>query len=382
MRQERQTERAGKSTKRPESRGSVLEPTRRSGEVHPILQLQRSLGNRNVAGLIEASRLTPSGGILPRQGGEEALGADTFEASAAVGTSRAVQRFGSLEHQSLGNEGSGHLRYDKAGLALNQGDLTMLRGDYFDAKELLEFWQRPGASGTLTKSQDEIIYAIHHATDGKDPRFGKDGPWNKMTFSDDVTKAVENRYYALTNTNYAHFVNPGLGIDGRGMPIGGAGATYREAHERAIVTAFNAGAGAAGISMDDALITEAMSQHFLTDAFAAGHVSTQRGKIEKDWDARYPNFPFQIVNRISRDMAEILVENGEGVTTDALRETKEAWFQKKVETKVRLMMSEKLATRGQLTLGKFIGLVAHDYDNEQGLSFVNHVGQHGYGDGN
>jgi len=225
-------------------------------------------------------------------------------------------------------------------------------------------------------SQDEIIYAIYHATSGKDSRFGKGGPWYKMTFSPYVKKAVEDRYYALANKNYSHFVNPGFGIDGRGMPIGGAAATYRDAHERAIAVAFGAGAGAADKSMEDALITEAMGQHFLTDAFAAGHVSTRRGKIEKDWDARYPDFPYQIINRIVLDMADYLVRTGENL----------GYYlpQKKVEAEVRKTINEKLATKGQLTLGKFIGLVAHDYDNENGLWFVNHVGQHwfGYGDGN
>jgi len=64
-------------------------------------------------------------------------------------TPTAVQRFGSVEHQSVANEGSGLLQYKRAGLALDQGDLTMLRGDYFEEKDLREFWQNPGASGQL-----------------------------------------------------------------------------------------------------------------------------------------------------------------------------------------------------------------------------------------
>jgi hypothetical protein len=336
------------------------------GPLHPIAELRRTLGNRKLLQLIQAKRLTPEGKIIGvRQ-----------RVTAAGGTpalSQAVQRFGSIEHQSVANQGSGGLKYQKAGLSLDQGDLTMLRGDYFEEKDLLDFWQQRGAFGQLTMSQDEIIYAIHHATSGKDPRFGQNGPWHNMTFSGHVKKAVEDRYFALANKNYSHFANPGFGIDARGMPVGGAGATYREAHERAIAAAF--AAGAAGMSLDDALIIEAMGQHFLTDAFAAGHVSTQRGKIEKDWDARYPNFPYQIINRIVRDMADFLVATGEEV----------GYYlpQKKVEAQVRTTLNEKLATKGQLTLGKFIGLVAHDYDNEHGLWLVNDAGHRwfGYGDG-
>jgi hypothetical protein len=37
------------------------------GRLHPIAQLQRTLGNRNVAKLIQAKRLTPEGKIIGLQ---------------------------------------------------------------------------------------------------------------------------------------------------------------------------------------------------------------------------------------------------------------------------------------------------------------------------
>jgi hypothetical protein len=158
------------------------------------------------------------------------------------------------------------------------------------------------------------------------------------------------------------------------MRIAGAGATYRDANNRAITAAF--GAGALGKSIDDTQIIEAMGQHFLTNAFAAGHVSTPRGKIEKDWDARYPNFPYQLTNRIILDMVDFLLRTGENFG-QYLR-------QKKVEAKVRKTLNETFAAKGQITLAKKIGLVAHDFDNDNLLWFVNHLGERcfGYGDGN
>lgn len=339
------------------------------GGLHPVAQLQRTLGNRKVAQLLQTRQLTPEGKLAA--GGAVA---DKQSLGQALAPSHVLQRFGSLEHQGVANEGSGQLKYQQAGLALNQGDLTMLRGDYFEEKDLLEFWRQPGSFMLQLGTQWEIIYAIYDATSGKDPRFTKGGLWYGMVFSDAVKTSVARRYYALADKNYAHFVNPGFGIGGNGMPIGGAGATYREAHERAITAAFNA--GAAGKSMDGAQIIEAMGQHFLTDAFAAGHVTTQRGKIEKDWDARYPNFPYQITNRIVLDMADFLIRTGEDFG--------QYLPQKKVEAKVRKVLSKTFALKGQITLGKMIGLVAHDYDNDNGLWFVNRVGQRwfGYGDGN
>jgi hypothetical protein len=193
-----------------------------------------------------------------------------------------------------------------------------------------------------------------------------------MTFSPLVAEKVERHYWELANKNYSHFVNPGFGVDKNGLPKGGAEATYVEAHKRAIDTAY--AAGTRGGSIDDAMITEAMAEHFLTDAFAAGHVSTRRGSIEEFWDKKYPRFATRFVNNMVSDISEYLEKTATGVL--AIAEIDD--FKPKVRAQMDLVMDKQ----GKLTLGKLIGVIAHDYDNDHGLFFVNDVGFRwfGYGD--
>ncbi|WP_217607512.1 hypothetical protein, partial [Chitinophaga sp. GbtcB8] len=41
-----------------------------------------------------------------------------------------------------------------------------------------------------------------------------------------------------------------------------------------------------------------LAQHFLTDAFSAGHVRTQRGKIQRYWNGMYPGFVVNMIRMI------------------------------------------------------------------------------------
>lgn len=288
---------------------------------------------------------------------------------------RAVQFFGAGEHKAAGDFGSGGQSYKKKGLELTHGDLTMLRGDHFSEADILALWAKPSVfPGRLKGTQDEIICAIHMATGGRDARFAEDGPWHGLTFSDAVTKAVEEKYFGRASVNDEHFANPRLPQPGEGFQPGSSPATYRDAHERAIYAAFRA--GASGVSIDDAMILEAMGGHYLTDAFAAGHISSPRTEIREYWNTKYPNFGAQFKAKVTADMAAHLKETAlagsaqvplhfyEGVVGDQI--------------------NEKLAGKPDVTLGDMVGLVAHDYDNDNGLWVVNDLGYRwmAKGDGN
>ena len=68
MSQQRLTESPEKTKQRIARRESRPDPARPfPGGLHPILQLQRMLGNRRVAQLIQAKRLTPEGKIIGLQ---------------------------------------------------------------------------------------------------------------------------------------------------------------------------------------------------------------------------------------------------------------------------------------------------------------------------
>jgi hypothetical protein len=64
-------------------------------------------------------------------------------------SSHLLERFRSLGHQSVANEASGQLKYGKAGLALSQADLSMLRGDFFEEQDLAGVLAPPRHLGTL-----------------------------------------------------------------------------------------------------------------------------------------------------------------------------------------------------------------------------------------
>jgi hypothetical protein len=103
---------------------------------------------------------------------------------------------------------------------------------------------------------------------------------------------------------------------------------------------------------------EAAAQHYLTDAFAAGHLRTPVAAIRRYWKARYPGFWDQLQRRVASD------------TANALREL--SWAFRMVPA--RLVYDRTLAeltTRTsrypQLSMGDLVARCFHDWDNVHGL---------------
>jgi len=279
----------------------------------------------------------------------------------------AVQLFGSLEHKHLGDAGSGGEVYERNDLALSHGDLTMLRGDYFEEETLLELWKHKSPKpGQQRGTQDEVIFAIRDATGGNDTRFEEGGPWANLKFSDDVKWVVHERYYRLASHNEDHFVDPdGIGVRGReGLSLTSAPASYRDAHERALAQAYQS--GAKSDPLGDAMIVEAMGQHFLTDSFAAGHVTTPRDAIVEQWRNKYPDFGQQFVDKLVRDVSKRL-GNEASLLSDAIPVST-------LESGVRSKVLEALSGKPLPTLGDLLASVAHDYDNNHGVRVINDLG--------
>jgi hypothetical protein len=77
------TKLAERSEQSPELRRSIGDQARSSENIHPILQLQRATGNRRVAELIQAKRLTPQGKILPLWQAPDSRGEHAVDATPA-----------------------------------------------------------------------------------------------------------------------------------------------------------------------------------------------------------------------------------------------------------------------------------------------------------
>jgi len=297
--------------------------------------------------------------------------------------------FGSQEHQSLGDTATNRASYDVGGATddpfrLTHGDLCSLNGDYFLSgpgtttaggrgaqDDLFALAARPGNAGQLAGTRDELIWALKLIR-GDDARFAT-GPWAGYVFADAVNAAVKERYQRLAAANTTHFAAP-RGRDASGQPNpspqGSAGTSYRSTHEAALHLAYQAGQRLD--SIDRAMAMEAAAQHYLTDAFAAGHLRTPVGSIREYWSQQYPLFWYNLRHKMALDTAIRLNDQSTNVTTiiGTVNQMYEALSQQ----------IEALATSlPAVTVGDLLARVFHDDDNAMGLNVQG--GGRLYGDG-
>lgn len=343
-------------------------------------------------------------------GTETASGPGAVQSRAAGAAGRqgpgtaSVQFFGSREHKTLGDNAGGGAEYDlgrhdaasgaipgaitdtpeySQAFRLTHGDIVMLSGDLFSPRHTRVISDgvdepdpdclfalagiasaSPGQNGG---TGDEVVYAIRKAIPG-DPRFQREctpeypegHPWSRVSFSPAVTAAVDARYLRRAAGNDEHFVDPAGTGEGPAAGDGrSAGGSYRALHEAALLMAYDQGKPA------NASAHEAAAQHFLTDHFAAGHLRTPRGSIRAHWSAIYPLFWNNIRNQIARDIANWINDNeviGFVGSVD------------KIYTTVQAQVVAQTASIPPMGFDDLVSLVAHDFDNANGLWVVNDIG--------
>jgi Domain of unknown function (DUF4157) len=294
-------------------------------------------------------------------------------AAVAGGGGPTLRRFASREHQSLGDQATGTQMVNVGGdgpgeaFELTHGDVIMLSGDYFMPGDLFRLGKKPGNKGTLKDTRDEIVNAIKWITEEekrKDPRFEPGGIWHGYTWSPTVREVVVARYQKLAAANQSHFVAP-RGRDASGAPNppkgseGSAGTFYRRYHEKAISLGYELGR-TAGASVSRAMAMEAAAQHFLTDAFSAGHVRTPIGDIREYWSGKYPLFFYNLLHKIALDTAIRLNQQHSNLTTAV--GTVQMIYEGIIEK-----MTEMAAKLPPISLGDLLASVFHDFDNKHGL---------------
>lgn len=215
------------------------------------------------------------------------------------------------EHRALGDAATSAARVDLGGetggerLELSFGDVVALSGDFFVAdgypvlarfgessraemlasEGLFQLAAVAGERGERAATRDEVICALKvMAADQMlaDARFEPGGEFGDFNFSrtvseTDVERRVRDRFLALGASNDDHFVAPGARgpateTDRPAARFGSAPRAYRQLHERALDEAWQVGRHGGDISR--AMAREAAAQHYLTDAFAAGHLRT------------------------------------------------------------------------------------------------------------
>jgi hypothetical protein len=197
-----------------------------------------------------------------------------------------------------------------------------------------------------------------------DPRFERGGEYADSSRGGqgprrDVERSVRDRYLILAATNDDHFVHPG-GITHDGPPgsvaFGSAPLAYRRLHEVALEEACRLGRVH---DASQALALEAAAQHFLTDAFTAGHMRTPVAQIRRFWRARYPSFWQDLQGRVAADTAATLRE-----LRWAIRSLPERFLYDATLAAVR----RRTQPYPPLSVGDFLARLFHDWDNTHGLT--------------
>lgn len=293
-----------------------------------VLQLQRMIGNRAVQRL-----------LMPP-----------------------IQRFSASEHKRIGDEGSRHAdgsiqQVELApGYSISYGDMVSMAADHFtDIDEMRRFAQKKG-KGPGTRGEIEyVLWDIH----------GKPKP-KPQTWDAKAEEAADKRYQELATKNRSHFLNPAEGDERRttlekssdltkkNEPLN-AVSGYSHNHYRALEEAFEA--GKLGKSIEPALAVEAFGAHYLTDAFAAGHLRTPRASAKEYWHKQLPMFNYNLKGYVTNQIADELEE-----TTYAGVFTEDTVFHNGF-TQVSALI-DKL---GDITFGDVVSLALHDYDNEKGV---------------
>jgi hypothetical protein len=234
-----------------------------------VLALQRSVGNRAVGALIGRSRLARRN-LAERR----LLRWDSFEHRAlgdtAAGGPRALitlqchdrdfperadpSRWPSAWRMLLGRASAAQIRVATRGLTY--GEVVALSGDLYAS-----FIDSSGRARSIFDALDiaplaEIVRLI--------PLI-----YSSSTSTSELQDATGGRYLALAEQNVSHFSNVPVGQ--RNIDV------WRAMHRDAIMLAQQAGADAR--FSNRAWGTNAAADHFLTDAFSAGHLRTPRAVL-------------------------------------------------------------------------------------------------------
>jgi len=347
-----------------------------------ILDLQRVVGNQSVQRLVAEGKLAtqPNAQFATRPGDKSQNQKHGIVLERAPGV---VQRFGSGEHMKIGNQATQgeHGEIQTVQLAddyrITYGEMVAMAGDYFESiAQMREFAANAGAgAGTREEIEYVRVVKIH---DNKD---------QENSFSKAARSAADRRYYELAGGNRSHFLNPEIGDENRTIEDKGsdliteyrlkwqglfpqiisgtaplnAGAGYRKNHFQALYEAYFA--GFQGDSVDSALAVEAFGAHYLTDAFAAGHIRTPRASITEHWNQRIPMFNYNLKGFIAERLAERLEKTiAGGIFTEEAIYKGPLWFEGSLST-----VTATLDSKGFITFGDVVSGAVHDYDNERGV---------------
>ncbi|MGH9223364.1 MAG: hypothetical protein ACRD2W_06170 [Acidimicrobiales bacterium] len=295
------------------------------------------------------------------------------------------------EHRSIGDAATATATVNVGGespdqkLLLTFGDVVSLSGDFFQpdgsSSPVFPRWRAAaeaaegsgrlfrlaaiaGDSGTMVNTLDEIVCALKvSAVDEAvvDPRFEVGGQFAHFRFSPganrtDVERRVRDRFLALAANNDDHFVAPGVSDVATGSGFPAALSAYHHLHQVALDEAGRLGRREGDISV--AMAREAAAQHYLTDAFAAGHLRTPVADIRRFWKSRYRSFWQHLQRKVAADTARALRDLSAIIRLVPQR----ALYRQTLS-----VLTERTGQYPELSMGDLVARVFHDWDNVHGL---------------
>lgn len=292
------------------------------------------------------------------------------------------------EHRAIGDAATDGAAVNLGGesdderFELTYGDVVALSGDFFRpdgaSTSSVVRWQEAEASGRLfdlamvegetgvrPDSRDEIVGALKVAAVDEavpDRRFEPGGRFASFRFSSgadrsEVERRVRDRYLTLAANNDDHFVAPGRSDAPTGSGFDSALVAYRCLHEVALDEARRLGQRGGDISQ--AMAREAAAQHYLTDAFAAGHLRTPVADIRRYWKARYPAFWAHLQRKVASDTATALRE---------LSMVMKLVPRRFLHRRTLCELTTRTSQYPELSVGDLVARVFHDWDNDHGLA--------------
>ncbi len=306
------------------------------------------------------------------------------------------------EHRTIGDAATGTAMVNVGGESADEqfwltfGDVVALSGDFFrpgDAPEtngragdlpgaaaptghLFALARIPGVDGTAVGTRDELLCALKVTSVDEgfvDRRFEPGGQFAGLRFSPgaqrtDVERRVRDRYLTLAASNDDHFVAPGRSDAVTGSGCGSGGAAYRALHHVALDEAWQV--GRRGGDLTRAMAREAAAQHYLTDAFSAGHLRTPVAEIRRHWAARYPAFWSRLQAKVASETARALRE-----LSRAMRLVPPAVLERRTASELR----SRTSRYPELSVGDLVARCFHDWDSTHGLAVSG--GRSLFGDG-
>ncbi len=228
-----------------------------------LLQLQRSAGNAAVARLLARSP-------APRM----------------------IARFEAGEHSQMAGDGGAMIGTPAPGIKVEEADLLAL-GDFYASAEAM--------MAAPTSELHDLVVLIQQ---DRDFRLGKGG---KAPTTADWKRAKPD-YEEVLMDNASHFA-PGAAQSG---PGGDHKSMFFQYHQGALEKAHQAAAQGAKAVPDEAIAINGFACHFLTDAFAAGHLFNKEDMLAQAraaWDAQVSTGLFLPENTFTMQVARKVLAN-------------------------------------------------------------------------